>query len=127
MTCSTPHRLLFLAAALTLAVSACASEPAADIPATPEQGRAVADDRGCLSCHTTDGSRRVGPTWQGLWGSQVELADGIILTADEAYIRRSITDPGAQHVAGYGTMPNMRVSNPQVDALVAYIRSLDPP
>src|SRR5688572_583146 len=40
-------------------------EAAAD-PAAVARGRRLVDQRGCLSCHTTDGGPSVGPTWKGL-------------------------------------------------------------
>ena len=85
----------------------------------------VSVELGCASCHTTDGRRSEGPTWAGLAGSPVELADGTTVTADSDYLRRSITDPGAQVVAGYGpTMPTVEVTDAQLEELVAFIQSL---
>ena len=47
------------------------------------------------------------------------------VTADSDYLRRSITDPGAQVVAGYGpTMPTVEVTDAQLEELVAFIQSL---
>lgn len=92
----------------------------AAVPPSP-----LAVELGCSSCHTTDGQRSEGPTWQGLAGSTVELDDGTTVVADEAYLRRSITDPQAQIVAGYGPgMPQQELSDADVDQLVAFIQSL---
>ena len=33
-------------------------------------------ESGCVACHSLDGSKLVGPTWAGLYGSQEELSDG---------------------------------------------------
>lgn len=112
-------------AVVAAVTAACGETPEQSAPATPEEGRDVAEELGCFSCHSTDGSRRVGPTWQGLWGSEVELADGTTVTADEEYIRTSILDPDAQQVAGFGVMPDFDVSESELEALVAYIRSLE--
>ena len=80
---------------------------------------------GCTSCHSVDGSRSEGPTWEGLAGSTVTLADGSTVVADEAYLRRAITDPQAEVVAGYpAPMPAVEVSDAQADRLVAYIQGL---
>ncbi|HRW38250.1 MAG: cytochrome c [Acidimicrobiales bacterium] len=80
---------------------------------------------GCSSCHTTDGRRSEGPTWQGLAGSTVSLADGTTVVADDAYLRRAITDPQAEIVAGFAPgMPQQEISDEDLDALVAFIRSL---
>ena len=47
----------------------------------------VAELMGCVACHSTDGSMlgKVGPTWKGLFGSEVALAGGHI-TEDEAEV-----------------------------------------
>ena len=86
---------------------------------------------GCSACHSLTGAAGVGPTFKGLAGSQVTLAEGTTVTADDAYLERSITSPDAQIVKGYsaGIMPpaiasyNLN-SNPQdIRALVAFIKS----
>ncbi|MES2113708.1 MAG: cytochrome B, partial [Pseudomonadota bacterium] len=38
------------------------------------QGRLLAQARGCVACHSADGSPGVGPTWKGLYGKQETLA-----------------------------------------------------
>src|SRR5690606_9869614 len=73
--------------------TAAPSTPVATVDpnASPaELGQQVANQNGCLACHTTDGSDSAGPTWQGLAGSTRPLDDGSSVTADAAYIERSI-------------------------------------
>jgi cytochrome c oxidase subunit 2 len=92
-----------------------------------ETGRAVASRRGCLNCHTLDGQPQIGPTWAGLYESQVHLTDGRTIVADEAYLTRSMMDPQVDIVAGYkGVMPTYRgaIDEPEVAALVEFIKSL---
>jgi cytochrome c oxidase subunit 2 len=95
-----------------------------------EQGRELAQERACLNCHSTDGTRSIGPTWQGLYGSRVKLADGSTVTADEEYLRESILQPSAKTVQGFpeGLMetaiePNS-IPEEEVRALIAYMKSL---
>jgi mono/diheme cytochrome c family protein len=93
-----------------------------------EAGRQLAAAQ-CFACHTIDGSTSVGPTWQGLYGSEVELESGETVVADDAYIEESILDPNAKVSAGFpaSVMPNTFadvLSDEQVQQLVAYIRSL---
>ncbi len=112
------------------ALAGQAGSPSPDLAA---QGAALARQFGCLSCHTTDGRPAAGPTFKGLYGSQLRLTTGQTVTADAAYLRESITDPDAKIVAGYapGVMSNaifqeqrtIRDGN-NLDALVAYIESL---
>lgn len=96
-------------------------------------GEKVAASMGCRACHSVDGRKGVGPTWEGLYGSEVTLKDGSTVTADDEYLRRAIVDPSADKVEGYSTpMPTVKLTDEQVDQLVTYIRELgggttDPP
>ena len=36
-------------------------------------GKKVLEEKGCLGCHTTDGSKKIGPTFKGLYDSQVTV------------------------------------------------------
>jgi cytochrome c oxidase subunit 2 len=58
-------------------------------------GERVASERGCLRCHTLDGTPHLGPSWAGLYGSLVPLANGATIRADDAYLTRSMMDPTA--------------------------------
>jgi cytochrome c oxidase subunit 2 len=81
---------------------------------------------GCATCHVPAGQGQ-GPSLVGLLGSQVQLASGATVLADEQYIRRSIIDPNAQIVAGYPPiMPTFagQISEEELLRLVEYIRSL---
>ncbi|MGH8548689.1 MAG: hypothetical protein ACRERU_08860 [Methylococcales bacterium] len=83
-----------------------------------------------MTCHSTDGSRGVGPTWKGLTASEVTLADGQRIARDRAYLRRAIADPDSEIVAGYangvmaGAMPGKTLSATEVEALVLFLESL---
>ena len=89
------------------------------------RGRELADENGCLVCHGSAGQGGVGPAWTGLAGSRVELDDGTVVIADDEYLRRSITDPGAQQVAGYAvSMPPNSPGPSDVDAIIAYMKDL---
>ena len=83
---------------------------------------------GCITCHRSDSQGR-GPNLQGVFGKPVQLEDGRIVTADENYVRESILDPGAKIVKGFKpVMPTFQgiVSDEQLNALVAYVKSLSP-
>jgi len=89
-------------------------------------GEKIFAELGCVTCHRTDGQGR-GPNLQGVFGKPVLLEDGRTVTADENYIRESILDPGAKIVNGYKpVMPTFQglVSEEQLNALVAYVKSL---
>jgi len=92
-------------------------------------GTQYAQTFGCLGCHSTDGSELVGPTFQGLFGSQRTFEDGTSGVADEAYLRRSILDPGAQIVQGFSDVMRKdyadEVAEEQIEALVEFIKGLE--
>jgi cytochrome c oxidase subunit 2 len=89
-------------------------------------GEKMFAELGCATCHRTDSQGR-GPNLQGVFGKPVQLEDGRTVTADENYVRECILDPGAKRVKGFQPiMPTFQglVSEEQVNALVAYIKSL---
>ena len=94
-----------------------------------ELGAEVAQTQGCLGCHSVDGSQLVGPTWLGIYDSQVTLDDDTTVVADEAYLRRAIVETDAEVVKGFpaSVMPDIygdTLSEEQIDALVEYIKVL---
>jgi len=92
-------------------------------------GEKIFAELGCATCHRTDTQGR-GPNLQGVYGKPVDLADGRTVTADENYLRECILDPGAKRVKGFQPiMPTFQglVSEEQVNALVAYVKSLSKP
>jgi cytochrome c oxidase subunit 2 len=101
----------------------------AEAPSLASEGESLFQSLVCANCHRMDGSGP-GPSLANLFGSEVQLASGETVVADEQYIRRSIIDPNAQTVAGYP--PIMPTYEGQIDEdklfqLVAYIRNLTPP
>ena len=89
-------------------------------------GQQLYTDLACNTCHLSDGKGR-GPSYYGVYGSHVKLADGSTVVADDNYIRESILLPNAKIVAGYQpVMPSFQglVTEDQILALTAYIKSL---
>ncbi|MBM3123588.1 MAG: cytochrome c oxidase subunit II [Chloroflexi bacterium] len=95
---------------------------------TPEgKGELLAAANGCVGCHSINGAALVGPTWLGLFGSQVNLANGTSVVADESFLTESILDPAAKIVAGFeaaSPMPAYSFSQEEVGNLIAYIKTL---
>ena len=108
------------------ALGACSSSPhASGASTTAAQGKTIAMNRGCTTCHGANARGGLGPSWVGLAGSTVQLDDGSTVTADDAYLSESIRIPSAKKVAGYSlAMPPIPLSDDEVAALVAYIDSL---
>ena len=96
-----------------------------------EWGKLVWDRKGCKQCHSIDGSVRAGggPSWKGIWQKNEAMADGTTVTIDENYINESIRQPQAKIVAGFqgvnmSAYPPSIVKQEEVDALIAFIKSL---
>lgn len=83
----------------------------------------------CASCHSLDGSKKVGPTFLGIFGREVTFTDGTTATVDEAYIRESIRNPQAKVVEGFQPiMPPFgedRLSDEEIDAIIAFLKTLE--
>jgi cytochrome c oxidase subunit 2 len=79
----------------------------------------------CATCHSVDGTPRIGPTVKGLFGSRVTLVDGRIVVADEAFLRESILSPLSTVVQGFPpAMPPVPLKPEEVDALVEYLKTI---
>jgi cytochrome c oxidase subunit 2 len=115
--------------ATTLAdANRAAAAPAAGADTRLAQGLALAQSKGCVACHTVDGSTRVGPTWKGLYGKTETMQDGSTALVDEAYLQGFIRNPQARVVKGFApVMPKIELSDSELAALVAYIQSLGAP
>ncbi|HWT78282.1 MAG TPA: cytochrome c, partial [Candidatus Methylomirabilis sp.] len=90
-------------------------------------GEKLFSELGCVTCHRSDTQGR-GPNLAGVFGKSVLLEDGRTVTADEDYVRESILDPAAKVVKGFKpVMPTFQgqVSDEQLNALVAYVKSLN--
>ncbi len=83
---------------------------------------------GCASCHAGGPTQR-GAKLENVFNTDVRLVGGATVKADENYIRNSILNPSAQVVEGFQPiMPTFKgqVTEEQLNALVAYIKSLSP-
>ncbi len=95
---------------------------------TPEEGgRIVYERKGCIQCHSLDGSAKAGPTFKGSFGEEHEMADGRRILVDENYIRKSILEPQSDIRAGFKpVMPTYagQIRDEEIGALIAFIKSL---
>jgi cytochrome c oxidase subunit 2 len=91
-----------------------------------ENGQKLFESLACGNCHKPDNSGRC-PNLMGLFGKNVQLTNGSVVKADEAYIRESILQPQAKIVAGYQpVMPTFQglVTEEGVVQLIEYVKSL---
>lgn len=99
---------------------------------TPDDpGLILLRNTGCLACHSTDGSKLVGPSFKGLYGSQKKVIAGNAektVTADDPYIVKSVYDPDSEVVSGFnkGLMKSYKgtVSESDLATITAYIKTL---
>lgn len=73
-------------------------------PENDNKGFKILEKNGCVACHTKDGSKSVGPSFKGLYGSTIEVTtNGVTrkLVVDSAYIASSIIDPNNDIAVGY--------------------------
>lgn len=93
-------------------------------------GAKLFSEKGCIACHSIDGSPKVGPTLKGVFGhTMTVLTNGKErrITADEAYLRRSLIDPAADVVKGFPPiMPPQKgvLTDTEIDALVDFLKTL---
>ncbi|MES2049708.1 MAG: cytochrome c oxidase subunit II [Pseudomonadota bacterium] len=91
------------------------------------QGKSLYLAKGCVACHSVDGSKGVGPSWQGLYGKNESMADGTSALVDVSYLKNFIREPSARVVKGYAPiMPKIELTENELAALVAYIQTLTP-
>lgn len=100
----------------------------AEAAGLPEKGLKLLQEKGCLGCHSTDGTKKIGPTLKGLYGKKV-----VVLTngkereiiADEEYLRKSILKPEADIVKGYAPiMPAIPVTDEDLQKIVEFLKTL---
>lgn len=101
-------------------------------PNTEPKGLTVLKKNACIACHSVDGSKLVGPTFKGLYGSAriVTTANGdITVTADSTYIKESVLNPDVKLVKGYnkGLMKSYKnvVSESEIRDISDYLKTMN--
>lgn len=92
-----------------------------------ELGQLTYNQSGCAACHSLDGSAKVGPTFQGLFGKSESIVGAEAVVVDENYLRESILEPQAKIVQGFPpSMPTFKgqLSDRRISGLVEYIKTL---
>jgi cytochrome c oxidase subunit 2 len=92
------------------------------------RGLKILKNKGCLGCHTLDGSRKVGPSFKGLIGRREVVTAGgqqRTVTVDDAYVRHYILNPNQDVIQGYPpVMPKIPMDKETLDAIVAFLETL---
>ncbi len=99
-------------------------------PAGTMPGLAVIKGNACLSCHTIDGTKLVGPTFKGLYGSDVEVTTNgkpRTVKADDDYIKSSILEPNKDIVKDFNpVMQSFKgvLNDEQIKQITEYLKSI---
>ena len=95
-------------------------------------GLTILRNNSCLSCHSLDGSKIIGPSFKGLYGSKRQVLTDkgeITEVATDDYIKKSIVDPNAEIVKGFnkGLMQSYKsiLTDEDINQITAYIKSIN--
>lgn len=93
-------------------------------------GLALLKSNACLTCHSMDGSKIIGPSFKGLYGKRETVltdAGEKEIVANEDYIRQSMLEPNAEIVKGYnkGLMQSYRetIKAEDMDKIIDYFKT----
>ncbi|HEC44003.1 MAG TPA: cytochrome c oxidase subunit II [Bacteroides sp.] len=96
-----------------------------------QAGYEILRKNGCVACHTSDGSKLVGPSYRGIYGHMAEVETGgqsREVIVDSLYIRNSIFNPNDDIVNGYnkGLMLSYEglVSDEEIGLIIEYLRHI---
>ena len=94
-------------------------------------GKLLTEQKGCIACHSADGTKIVGPSYKGIFGHKVTITtDGKEreIMVDEEYIKKSILEPDADVVKGFnkGSMISYKgqLNDQEIDHIIEYIKTL---
>lgn len=103
----------------------------AEIESPAATGKRIMQNIGCFACHSLDGTKLVGPSYKGIWGAEHTVKTGRekrTVIVDEEYIRRSIYDPNADVVDGYGKGLMLsyegQLSDEDIGNIIEYLKTL---
>jgi cytochrome c oxidase subunit 2 len=103
----------------------------ASVESPTATGKRIMQNIGCFACHSLDGSKLVGPSFKGVWGTERTVKTGKEMRqvmADEEYIKRSIYDPNADLVDGFGKGLMLtyegQLSEDDIGNIIEYLKTL---
>jgi cytochrome c oxidase subunit 2 len=101
------------------------------VPEGEHPGLTILKQNACISCHSLDGSKLIGPSFKGVFGrTEIVLEDGneVEITVDDEYIKSSIYEPNAQVVKGFnpGLMISYteQVNEDDLQQIIEYMKTL---
>lgn len=90
------------------------------------EGQQLAAKYDCTTCHTTDGSEGIGPSFKGMFGRTETLADGKQVVVDDAYFVDSVHNPDLQVVKNFepGNMPKGEMTDEELQDIIQFVKTL---
>jgi cytochrome c oxidase subunit 2 len=94
------------------------------------EGAKLVQEKGCVACHSLDGTAKVGPTLQGVYGRKefvVTAGKEHQIIVNEDYLKRSLLEPQADIVKGFPPiMPSQKglLTDDEIEAIIEYLKSL---
>jgi cytochrome c oxidase subunit 2 len=97
-----------------------------------EESHKLLFDKGCITCHTMDGTDGIAPSFKGIFGKTIMISrngEEMEVVIDEDYLRRAIMEPHAETVKGYtaGLMP-LQVNNlneNELEEIISILKGLN--
>lgn len=94
------------------------------------EGEELIKVKGCITCHSTDGTLKIGPTLKGVFGKKetvVRSGKEREITVDESFIKQTLLHPEIDRVKGFPPiMPPQQgqLKDAEINAIIEYIKSL---
>jgi len=86
--------------------------------------------KGCIACHSLDGTPKIGPTFKGAFGKKetvVRNGKERELVVDEAFIRQTLLQPELDRVKGFPPiMPSQKglLTDREIEEIIEYLKTL---
>jgi cytochrome c oxidase subunit II len=94
-------------------------------------GYKTLEKNGCLACHSIDGTKVVGPSFKGLYGTSIDvMTNGVKrkVKVDDSYIKSSIYEPNTDIVVDYqqGVMKSYKgiITDKELQSINEYLKGL---
>jgi cytochrome c oxidase subunit 2 len=102
-------------------------EARSELSELAKKGKQLYEVKGCTACHSLDGSKKIGPSFKGIWGRKTAFSNAKNQNVDANYIRESLEYPKKKIVKGYP--PVMMVYKGQFteedyNALIEFFKTL---
>lgn len=104
--------------------------PAKKAAAASEEGAELFKVKGCVACHTTDGTPKIGPTFKGVFGKRETVIHDNQerqIIVDEAFIKQTLLHPEIDRVKGFPPiMPSQQgqLTDKEIEKIIEYIKEL---